>query len=105
MGFVRRTPQHAPPRDIPAEVAAADHVATAVERYTTLPTSELQTEVEVLKIEERIASNLDEAHRPLLGALRGARLLEKTDEAEILRTALELVAEVQRRFAEQRGEQ
>jgi hypothetical protein len=91
-------------RDISAERAALEHVEAGLERYTTLPTSGLRMEAEVLKIEEHLASNLDQAYAPVLGALRSARLLE-SQMAEDLRKALELIASVQRKFAEKRGDQ
>ncbi len=90
-------------RDIPAERAALEHVQEGVERYTTLPTSELLRDIDVLKIEEKLASNLDAAFQPVLGALRAARLLE-SETAEDLRKALELIGDVQRTFAEKRGD-
>jgi hypothetical protein len=90
-------------RNIGAERASLEHVAAGVERYTTLPTSELLKDIDVLKIEEKLAANLDEAYRPLLGALRAARLLE-SETAEDLRDALELIGNVQRKFAERRSE-
>lgn len=91
-------------RDIAAERAALEHAQEGVERYTTLPTSELLKEVDVLGIEEKLASNLDQAYAPVFGALRAARLLE-SERAEDLRKALELIAGVQRHFAEKGGEQ
>jgi hypothetical protein len=91
-------------RDIGAERAALEHVAHGVERYTTLPTSELLKDIDVLGVEEKLASNLDQAYAPVLGALRAARLLE-SETAEDLRKALELIAGVQRKFAEKRGGQ
>jgi hypothetical protein len=91
-------------RDISAERTALEHVEAGVERYTTLPTSELLKDIDVLKIEEKLASNLDQAYAPVLGAVRAARLLE-SEKAEDLREALELIADVQRYFAEKRAEQ
>jgi hypothetical protein len=89
-------------RDISAERAALEHVQEGVERHTTLPTAELLKDIDLLKIEEHLASNLDQAYAPVLGALRAARLLE-SGTAEDLRKALELIVGVQRRFAEKRG--
>jgi hypothetical protein len=90
-------------RDISSEVAALEHVAAGVERYTTLPTSELLKDIDVLEIEEKLAGSLDEAYRPLLGAVRAARLLE-SESAEDLRRALEIVSAAQRRVAERGGD-
>jgi hypothetical protein len=90
-------------RDIGAERAALEHLQEGIERYTILPTSELLKDIDVLEIEERLAANLDKAYAPVLGALRAARLLE-SETAEDLRKALELIAGVQRAFAEKRGE-
>lgn len=92
-------------RNITAERAAFEHVQAFVERYTTLPTSELLKDIDVLRIEEKLAANLDEAYRPILGALRAARFLDEGETAEDLRNALELLSRVQRKFAERRSEQ
>lgn len=89
-------------RGIGAERAALEHVEAGVERYTTLPTSELLMDIDVLKIEEKLASNLDRAYAPVLGALRAARFLE-SETAEDLRKALKLIAGVQQEFAKKRG--
>lgn len=87
---------------IQAEIAALEHVELAVDRHTTLPTSELRKEIDVLKIEERLAANLDDALRLLKGAFRAADLL-RIDVLGDLHEAERRVIAVQSELARQRG--
>lgn len=92
-------------RDIGGQVAALEHAIAGVDRYTTLPTSEMRKDLDVLKVEGKLAENLDAVQPLLLGSLRAARLLEKTGAAEDLRKAFEAVTNIQVELARERGEE
>lgn len=90
-------------RDIGAEIAALEHVEACIERHTTLPTSEIQKDIDVLKIEESIAKNLDGASPHVLGAIRGAKLLGLSTAAATLEEVALLIGQVQAEMAQKRG--
>lgn len=93
------------PRDIAGEVAALEHLEVFVERHTTLPTSELRKDIDVLKIEGQMAGNIDDALRHILGASRGAKLLGRRSVLADLQEAEVRLRDVQAELARRRGEQ
>lgn len=89
--------------EIAAEIAALEHLEVAVERHTTLPTSELRKEIDVLRIEEKLAANVDDALRLIIGAERAAKLLGGEGLRDLGEAKVHLL-DVQAGMARRRGE-